>query len=131
MELELPKEKVKATRVNPRRLVIYSPPKMGKTTLVSKLDDCLILDLEQGSQFIDALKIEINDLDHLKQVIDQIILEGKPYKYIAIDTVTKLETMILPMALKLFKDTVMGKNFKGTDVRKLPNGAGWRWPVLG
>lgn len=29
------------------------------------------------------------------------------------------------MALKLYKDTSMGKNFKGDDVRKLPNGAGY------
>lgn len=122
---ELPKVAVKATRINPRRLVIYSPPKMGKTTLVSKLDNCLILDLEQGSQFIDALKIEINDLGHLRRVIDQIKAEGKPYKYIAVDTVTKLESMVLPLALKMYMDTPMGKGFKGDDVRKLPNGAGY------
>lgn len=96
MELVLPKEKVKASRVNPRRLVIYSPPKMGKTTLISELEDCLIIDLEQGSQFIDALKVEVNSLPELKEVIDKIIIDGKPYKYIAVDTVTRLETMILP-----------------------------------
>jgi len=125
VELVLPKKPVKATSTNPRRLVIYSPPKMGKTTLLSRLPNCLIIDTERGSSFLDALKIEVNNLAELKQVITKIEEEGNPYDYIAIDTVTRLEEMVMPLAVKLYKDTPMGKNYKGDDVRKLPNGAGY------
>lgn len=124
-EIILPKEKVKATQVNPRRLVLYAPPKMGKTTLVSMLDNCLVLDLENGSDFVDAIKLKASNVDEIRQIMDKIDEAGKPYDYIAIDTVTKLEEMVLPLALKLYKNTPMGKNFKGDDVRKLPNGAGY------
>jgi hypothetical protein len=125
--IELPKVKIPASVHSPRRLLIYSKPKVGKTELISKLDNCLILDLEGGTDGIDALKINIESLDHLKAVCDQIIAEGKPYKYIAIDTVTKLEDMCLSLALKLYKDTPMGASFKGLNVLHLPNGAGYQY----
>jgi len=104
-EIILPKEKVKATQVNPRRLVLYAPPKMGKTTLVSMLDNCLVLDLENGSDFVDAIKLKANNVDEIRQIMDKIDEAGKPYDYIAIDTVTKLEEMVLPLALKLYMNT--------------------------
>ena len=44
----LPKEKVKAKVENPRFLIIFGKPKAGKTTLASKLDNNLIIDLERG-----------------------------------------------------------------------------------
>ena len=36
-------------------MIIFSQPKIGKTTLLAQLDNNLILDLEKGTSFIDAL----------------------------------------------------------------------------
>ena len=40
-----------------RFLIIFGKPKAGKTTLASKLDNNLIIDLEGGSEFLEALAI--------------------------------------------------------------------------
>lgn len=125
MEITLPKAKIKASSVSPRKLIIYSKPKVGKTTALAQLDNALILDLERGSSFLDAMKIEVSNLEELRKIGDKIIAEGKPYKCIIIDTITKLEDMCLPLALKLYKQTPMGKNFDGTNVLTLANGAGY------
>ncbi len=65
MSIVLPTTKVKAQRVNPKRLVIYSKPKTGKTTCYSGLENNLILDLENGTDFLEALKIPINNLQEV------------------------------------------------------------------
>ena len=57
----LPKEKVKAKVENPSFLIIFGKPKAGKTTLASKLDNNLIVDLEGGSEFLEALEMCIRD----------------------------------------------------------------------
>ena len=44
----LPETLVSKKTSSPENLIIYSKPKVGKTTMLSKLDDCLIIDLEQG-----------------------------------------------------------------------------------
>ena len=139
--IELPINKTKADRVNPKTMVIFSQPKMGKTTIVSKLDNCLILDLEEGSHFVDALKINVLEkakeenkkpIIILKHIINAISTKNKEnngyiYKYIAIDTVTALESIVLPLANKMYKATNMGRNWVGTDVTTLPNGAGFKY----
>ena len=53
MKFELPTKKVKATRINPKKLIIFGKPKSGKTTCLSQLEDCLILDLENGLNISD------------------------------------------------------------------------------
>ena len=45
-------------------MIIYGAPKIGKTTVLSQLDDCLIIDLEQGSDMLDALKVQVNSLEN-------------------------------------------------------------------
>lgn len=124
-EIELPKKKVKVTNRNPRRLVIYSQPKMGKTTLISQLDDCLLIDLESGSDFVEALKVKVNNLQEFYTLGEKIKAEGKPYKYVAIDTIGALEAWCEGAALNAYKKTPMGKNYKGESVLTLPNGAGY------
>jgi len=123
--IELPTKKVLATRANPKRLVIYSKPKAGKTSALALLDDCLLLDFEKGSDYVDAMKLKIDSLQTLKEVGAEIVKAGKPYKYIAVDTVTALEELCLGYAKSLYMDTPMGKTFAGDNVLKLPNGAGY------
>lgn len=139
--IELPKTKVKADKVNPKSMVIFSQPKMGKTTIISKLDNCLLIDLEAGSHFVDALKINVIETAKsekklpivvLKHIINSIAAENEKnngfiYKYIAVDTVTALEDIVLPLANKLYKATNMGRNWVGDDVTTLPNGAGYKY----
>jgi hypothetical protein len=123
--IELPTKKVLATRANPKRLVIYSKPKAGKTSALALLDDCLLLDFEKGSDYVDAMKLKIDSLQTLKEVGAEIVKAGKPYRYIAVDTVTALEELCLGYAKSLYMDTPMGKTFAGDNVLKLPNGAGY------
>ena len=127
--MELPKEKEKASRKSPKNMIIYGPPKIGKTTVLSQLDGCLIIDLEDGSDMLDALKIKVNNLKELADVGREIIKQGKPYKYIAIDTISKLEEWCEAEGKKIYMKTPMGKNFEtknpGMSILSLPNGAGY------
>ena len=121
----LPTKKVKAERVNPKRLLVYSKPKTGKTTAFAGLEDNLILDLENGAEYVEALKVSIPDLQTLLDTGKAIKEANKPYKYVTVDTVTALEEMIMPLAVKLYRQTPMGKNYSGDNVTTLPNGAGY------
>lgn len=123
--LVLPTKKVSATRVNPKRLIIYSKPKTGKTTAFAGLEDNLIIDLENGTDYVDALKVKASNLKELLAIGKQVVEAGKPYKFITIDTVTALEEMVMPLTVKKYKATSMGKNFDGDNVITLPNGAGY------
>jgi len=110
-------------------MIIYGPPKIGKTTVLSQLEGCLIIDLEAGSDMVDALKVQANSLKELGEIGKEIIKQGKPYKYIAIDTISKLEEWCEDEAKKLYMTTPMGKNFEtknpGMSVLSLPNGGGY------
>lgn len=124
-ELILPTKKVKATSKSPKKLVIFSKPKTGKSSALAGLDNALLLDLENGSDFLDAMKVKANSLEEIKKIGEAIKAKGKPYKYIVVDTVTKLEDMVAPLAVKLYQATPMGKSFTGDSVLSLPNGAGY------
>jgi len=125
MSIVLPTTKVKAQRANPKRLVIYSKPKTGKTTCYAGLENNLILDLEHGADFIEALKVPITSLQELLDTGKAIKAAGNPYRIVTIDTVTALEEMIMPLAVKLYRATPMGKNYDRDTVVTLPNGAGY------
>ena len=126
---KLPKKKVKASRKSPKNMIIYGAPKIGKTTVLAQLDDCLIIDLEQGSDMLDALKVQVNSLAELGKIGKAIYDEGKPYKYVAIDTISKLEEWCEEEGKQIYLKTPMGKNFEqknpGMSILSLPNGAGY------
>jgi len=81
--------------------------------------------LENGTDYVEAMKVKISNLQELLDAGKAIKEAGKPYDYVTIDTVTALEEMIMPLAIKLYKQTPMGKNFDGDTVINLPNGAGY------
>lgn len=128
----LPKEKVKAKAENPRFLIIFGKPKAGKTTLASKLDNNLIIDLEGGSEFLEALAVQARSVKDLGEIANAIREEikstgKKPYKYITLDNASRLEEICLSYAATLYRQTPMGKNYQGNDVRTLPNGSGYMY----
>lgn len=69
----------------------------------------------------------VTELGEIAQTIRQKNEEVKHnfYKHITIDNVTRLEEMCLGYAAALYKQTPQGKKYDGTDVRTLPNGAGY------
>ena len=128
--LILPKKRKPPEMINPKRLLLFGQPKSGKTSILAALDDCLILDMEQGAGFLEAMSTPINNLQDYKELI-AALKEAKeqnggknPYKFIAVDTLTALEELSLPYATILYNKTPMGAKFTG-DVRTLPNGAGY------
>jgi len=133
-EITLPKKKSAALHKSPKNLIIFSKPKVGKTSLLAELDDCLILDLEKGSDYVDAMKISVNSVEEIKHIGEQIKKENYPYKYIAVDTITALEEMCIPYAEQIYSRTSMGKNWFTEksggkaiygSILNLPNGAGY------
>ena len=124
--IELPTKKTGVIRSNPRFLVIFGKPKSGKTTALAMLENNLIIDLEKGASFVDALKVEPESTKDLLELASSIKEAGKPYKYITLDTATALEDdYVMKIAIKMYQNTPMGANYKGDDLRKLPNGAGY------
>lgn len=127
MDINLPKNKIPAETQDPKYLILFGLPKVGKTTVLSTLDNNLILDFENGSTYVDALKIKIDTLQTLKEVIKAIKEAGRPYKYITIDTITAVEEMAKPVALNLYKNSpVYSDRYANvTDITRLPNGSGY------
>ena len=85
------KTKRKVVSTNPSVLLLYGAPKVGKTTMLSQLDDCLIVDTEKGSRMLEGYIAEVNTRDEL---IDTLIelkdSKDVNYKYIALDTIDKI-----------------------------------------
>ena len=128
--LTLPTNKVPATSTNPKFLIIYGRPKSGKTSCLAQLESNLIVDLEGGSQFIDAMAVQARTVNELGEIAQAIRAKNKEvghnfYKHITIDNATRLEEICLSYAKLLYMQTPMGKNYKGDDVRTLPNGSGY------
>ena len=70
------------------------------------------------------MKVTINSVKELKELCKAIIDAGKPYKFIVLDTISRLEDMVKPLALKIFQETPAGSQFTGTDVLDAADGAG-------
>lgn len=138
MPIVLPEAPVAASRVSPKILILYGLPKVGKTEVLSQLDGCLTLDTEGGTDLYTMLKQHVNNARDFYDVIADVEAKGKarmaagktgadafPYKYIAIDTIDELETFAEREATRLYKDSVIGKSFKGDSVLELPMGGGY------
>lgn len=129
----------KALTENPRKLFLFSHTKVGKTTLASALPNNLLIDCEDGSDFVDGIKYNLvresnksgKGMYALLKILAADIRKANQekgdyvYDYITFDTTTGIEELAGKLATHLYKKTVMGRSFAGTDVvRELPNGAG-------
>lgn len=111
IEFILPKEKVPKKTDSPENIIIYGKPKTGKTTMCANLENCLLIDLERGSNKVDAVKVQANSLQELAKIIQAVRKASSPYKYVAIDSVTQLEAWCEWDATQDYMRTPMGKSF--------------------
>lgn len=136
MSITLPTAPIKSVTQDPKNLILFGAPKVGKTTILSTLESCLILDFEDGSDYVTALKIKINSIKSLQETCIEIKKAGCPYKFIALDTVTALVNFVKPIAIKeyvaseagakyLAKLSLQGKTEKDINLFTLPFGAGY------
>ena len=87
--MALKKVKRKAVSDNPKSLLLYGAPKVGKTTALSQLKDCLIIDTEGGANMVDGYIETVNNRDDFIALLQQA-KEGHDYTYVALDTVDKV-----------------------------------------
>lgn len=130
--LTLPTTKIPALSENPKYLILYGLPKSGKTSSLAQLDNNLIIDLEGGSTFVDAMAIQCRNMQDLGEAVQAIRAKNQEvghnfYRRITIDNATRLEDICLSYAATLYRKTELGKNWKGDDVTTLPRGAGYKY----
>jgi hypothetical protein len=100
---------------DPKILLLYGPPKVGKTTMLSKLDNCLIIDTEKGARMVGGSILEVDSRKDLIDVLKQA-KEGHEFNYIAIDTIDKV--------VQWAEDAVCEEN-QVQALADLPFGKGW------
>jgi len=89
--MKISKERRLAVSTNPGIMLLYGAPKVGKTSMLSKLDDCLIIDTERGARMVDGTILEVGNRDGLVDILKSLKGEKAPtFKYIAIDTIDKV-----------------------------------------
>mgnify|MGYP006349347761 FL=1 len=132
-EITLPTKETGILNRDPKSLLIFKKPKVGKTTLLSQLPNCLIIDLENGTDYISAVKLKANTIQELFDIEAAIIKAKNPYKYIALDTVSALEELCIPYAEYLYSKSPMGSSWftpttggkaKHGNILNMANGAG-------
>lgn len=87
--MALKKAKRKPVSVNPKILLLYGAPKVGKTTMLSQLNDCLVIDTESGSHMLEGYFHGVNSKEELISFYKDAS-DGHDYKVFALDTIDKL-----------------------------------------
>lgn len=83
----------------PARVAIYGVEGCGKTSLVSQINNALIVDTEKGSAHVDCDRVEVKEWADMKQIYMEILSLKRrgelPYNTIAIDSIERLEAMLI------------------------------------
>lgn len=121
----LPTEKSKIKTDNPKNLIIFGLPKAGKTTVLSKLENNLIVDLENGSDYISGYTVKAQNYVDLFKIAKALKEEEHQFKFVTLDTVTALEDMAIPYACKKMKEANPSFSGNPDDLFNVPYGAGY------
>lgn len=142
MPLTLPTGPNKFIRNDPRLLLIYGAPKIGKTTILAQLVEqvmakgkkALILETDpRGAEFLSTVSLQLDSLEQFTEAKNAIVAANKPYDFIAIDVLDHVEDWCFKKATDNYKLSPIGKNFEReygehADVTFLPNGSGYQYP---
>ncbi len=123
-------------------LVVFGFNKVGKTSNLMQLPNSFVLDLEGSCMYYPGKYINLKEFEienkvgpatAVLRVAEMISAKNKEkgspiYDYIIIDSLSKLEDIALNYATYLYKNSIVGANFTGTDVTaELAKGAGYLW----
>lgn len=124
--MPLPTKPEEPTLINPTSLLLYGLPFTGKTTFLTQLPEpYLILDLDGTSKFMKCCSVLIGSLEELVQTMVEIRNAKNPYKYVAIDSISKLEEFVMNQATKQYNASVTSDK-KINHILDLQWGAGHR-----
>lgn len=154
MDIQLPSVP-KEPKNSINSLILFGREKSGKTTALSKLQNCLIVDTENGSDLVKSLSIQppdggpVSKMNWLRKVGNKIIEEGKKYDYVAIDTLSEVNDWAEWSGTYKYMNSLQGSSFnrvkdaKGNPIKNgdfldptdinyqsvhsLPEGFGYRW----
>lgn len=88
MTVKLPTEKTPPkTDLRDLNLLIYGPPKIGKSTFCSKADGALFLATEAGLNHLDVYQSPISSWEEMMEALAEIAAGEHHFKTIVIDTV--------------------------------------------
>jgi hypothetical protein len=113
--MALKKVKRKVISNNPKVMLLYGAPKVGKTTALSQLMNCLIIDTEQGANMVEGYIEEANNREELIEILKKA-KDGHNYTYVAIDTIDKVadwaeKTVCQDENVTAIADLAYGKGF--------------------
>lgn len=93
----MPRELISGVIKQPNIELLYGVPGIGKTTLISKLPNMLLIDLENGSNFLDVKRVKATSFNDLLDVITWIGTDEqfKLIEHVAIDTLTEIDKFII------------------------------------
>lgn len=114
----LPTTKEKPTgKFEDKNIILYGPPKIGKSTFCSQLADTLMLDTEDGLRSLTAYKVRIKSWVDFLSVLTELESGGHAFKTLGVDTIDKLYE---------FCDTFVCNKEHITDPSDKEYGIGWR-----
>ena len=117
MPVTLPKEKTKPTiDLSSKTILLYGPPKIGKSTTASKFPGAIFLECEPGLNELEVFKMPTYSWEAFKEAC-KLLEEGKhEFRTIVVDTVDN--------AFRMCTDFVNAQNavkYEGD----MPHGKGW------
>jgi hypothetical protein len=126
--MALPTKVTKVQSVDPDRMIIASFPKTGKTSVFSELTlngKWLVVDMENGSKFIENLRVSVTTPEQLIKLGEEITKAEFPYEGLIIDSLTVLENLAKQVATDKYRNSLIGSTWAGDDIIDLPKGAGY------
>lgn len=129
--MPLPSEPRAPLSDEPGVLIIYGPPKIGKTSSVAQLEGALFLDCEQpaGTRFVTCMSVPISTYAGFMSACKEIVDGGRKYKFVVVDTIDALERLCIQEAnIRYLKSNSKAKDYRGSNIlTDLEHGAGYTW----
>jgi hypothetical protein len=97
----IPTEKTKPkTNLMDHVIFLYGPPKIGKSTLISEIDDVLFMNTGGGLDALECYQIPIPDWETFAQAGLEFVSGEHKFKVAAIDTIDRLHKMCVNYLMK-------------------------------